>query len=118
MKKSTMFVRVGAVSCSALLMAGFVAYRSGAFAWSSAANIQQPAPAAASPADSAQAPFVMSGSKYSFPPPSITKIVPPTQSSGPKPPTIIGSSKSLAPLIPFTPSQTAQTQQQPTPPKK
>lgn len=127
MKPPRSILQVAAVVSSALLVAGFVSYRAGAFDWHSRspedpapadpgptvfpstkrAEIARPtdAPTGTAPAD----PAVLSGSKSAMvliPPSSGSQAAdapPPAPAPAPAPkgpPAFIGGSKSIAPLIP------------------
>ena len=133
MKPPRSLLQLAAVASSALLVAGFVSYRAGAFDWLGAseappagdpgetvlpgtkrAEIARPsdAPAQATVAD----PAVLSGSKSALvlipPAPGIQAPDPPPPAPAPAPkgpPAFIGGSKSIAPLIPpkAAPAQSA-----------
>jgi hypothetical protein len=112
--KRNLLLKLAVIASSVLLVAGFVSYRAGAFNWLTAEQVQ-PAPPAADPADSqpvlspAELTTIMSGSKSAMPGP----IPGPTKQA---PPTIIGGSKSMAPLIPSSPPPAAAPAQQPNQP--
>jgi hypothetical protein len=105
MKQKKTLLKVAVILSSALLVAGFVAYRAGAFnEWlapppSGSIENETPGPnGEAVEQEQLVPPIVMSGSKSALP---ATTLVPPQSSSGGS--TIIGGSKSLAPLIPASP---------------
>ncbi len=132
MKEAKGLLKLAAVASSVLLMAGFVCYRAGAFhrLWESGA----PADIASDPAsdqgplDAAPAggttvngpgggpipdPALFYGSKSSivFPKPTAAQQSP--SGTAPSPPTILGGSKSVAPLIVSPPASTSGQQQAP-----
>jgi hypothetical protein len=121
MKKPNIILRLAAIASSVVLIAGFVAYRAGAFNRSKPADAQSVEPVPASSDNSTPSLTIMSGTKYSFPAsdmPSVEKVSPSKDGT----PFIMGSTKSLAPLVPpssgksssRTPAQT----QQSNPPQK
>lgn len=121
MKKPNVILKLAVIASSVVLIAGFVAYRAGAFNWSKPASTQPVDPAAKDSGSWLEIPTVMSGSKSTFTPstmPPIEKVRPSTDS----PSAIMGSSKSLAPLIPASSSKPgsqapAETQQSKLPQK-
>ena len=112
MKKPNIVVKLAVIASSVVLIAGFVSYRAGAFNWSKPASPQPADPAATNSDDSLVPPTIMSGTKSTFTPAS----VPPIQRVEPS--VIMGSSKSLAPLIPSSASKPPATTQQPAQPQK
>jgi hypothetical protein len=126
-KRPNAILKLAAVASSAVLVAGFVSYRAGAFDWAGAtgsptaesgpdpasdenAAVGNPSEPAGQPAVSpVTSPVMLSGSKSGIfiVPPSST---PPGGSTVGASPAIMGGSKTIAPLIPpASPS--------PTPPK-
>ncbi len=134
MTQPNLFVKIAAITSSVLLVGGLVAYRAGAFNWvkedkpttmggSKSKTVIDPVPPDTTPAETAPATdlSIMSGSK------SAILIVPPAPGSGAQSPTtqqpsptIIYSSKSMAPVISLpTPksSQPPSASQSPSPSK-
>jgi hypothetical protein len=121
MKKPNLLVKLAAIACSVVLIAAFVAYRAGAFNRSKPADTQSVEPAAASSDNSTPTLTIMSGTKASFPAsdiPSVEKVFPSKDGT----PFIMGSTKSLAPLLPPSSGKPAAPapaeSQQSTPPQK
>lgn len=121
MKKPNLLVKLAAIASSVVLIAGFVAYRAGAFNRSKPADTPSVEPAPAGSDNSAQNLTIMSGTKYLSPAsdmPSVQKVSPTKDGT----PFIMGSTKSLAPLLPpssdKSSSQTPAQTQQSKPPQK
>ncbi len=119
MKQKKALLKVAVILSSAVLVAGFVAYRAGAFnEWLAprpAGSIENETPGPnreAAEEEQLVPPIIMSGSKSSFPPSALTPATPQTSGGS----TIIGGSKSIAPLIPASPPTQPQTGSQPNQP--
>lgn len=118
MKRPNAVLKLAAVASSAVLVAGFVSYRAGAFDWVRSTNPPAVEPGQAADANGTdgtapQSPdpgltnVMLSGSKsgiYIVPPGS----TPPGGSTAGASPPIMAGSKSITPLIPPAPSPPAQ----------
>jgi hypothetical protein len=112
-KRPSAALKLAAVASSALLIAGFVCYRAGAFDWpgrpaspavepASAPGESPPDATAQQPADPLVTDAMLSGSK------SAIFVVPPGQTAGSPPAgggstVVLPGSKSIAPVIPPSP---------------
>ena len=106
MARAKTALKLAVIASSALLAAGFISYRAGAFSWLMPVDVPVVGGDSSSSEAAAPLPAVMSGSKSSFSYP--VAPTPPTADNGSTiritevnpPPYIMSGSKSVAPLVP------------------